>query len=260
MANSSALKKLIPRPVKTLVRSVLDRIPLTVETRPLRRDLPAGAGRFYYQQHHVNFDITPGDLVIDIGSGGDPFPYATHLVDRFLEPTEHRHGPLVKRDKPLIAADVHHLPFRDKAFDFVYCAHILEHVDDPITACAEIMRIGKRGYLETPTMAEDMLFAFTQHIHKWHVVANAQTLCFFEYSVRQSEGIRSNAWADVIDSRRYHPLQDAFYKNQDIFKVMFTWEESFAVFVFRSNGTIESLNAETLKRDEATFALAHADR
>jgi len=259
MSNSSALKKLI-KPVKSLVRSVVDKIPLTIEARPLRHDLPARTERFYYQQHHVTFDIRPDDLVIDIGSGGDPFPYATHLIDRFLEPTEHRHGPLVNRDKPLIAADVHNLPFRDKSFDFVYCAHILEHVDDPITACAEIMRIGKRGYLETPTMGEDILFAFTAHIHKWHVVAIARTLCFFEYSERQSQGIRSNAWADVIESRRHHPLQDAFYQNQDIFKVMFTWEDNFQVFVFRSNGTIESLNAETLRRDDAPFALAYADR
>jgi len=37
------------------------------------------------------------------------------------------------------------MPFPDKSFDFVYCAHVLEHVDDPIRACREIMRVGKRG-------------------------------------------------------------------------------------------------------------------
>ena len=144
MANSSALKKLIPAKVKVLVRSVLDRIPLTVEMRPLRVNDSAPTSRFDYQHRYINFDIAPNARVLDIGSGGDPFPFATHLVDRFLNPTEHRHGPLVKRDKLLLGADIHNLPFRDKSFDFVYCAHLLEHVDDPIKACAEIMRIGRR--------------------------------------------------------------------------------------------------------------------
>jgi SAM-dependent methyltransferase len=238
-----SLKKLVPQPIRKLLRPLLDRIPLTVEYRPLRSEIPRAEHRFDYQQRYIDFNIGPGERVLDIGSGGDPFPYATCLVDRFLDPTPHRHGSIAQDDKPLVSADIHRLPFRDKSFDFVYCAHILEHVDDPVKACAEIMRIGKRGYLETPTISEDLLFAWAKERHKWHVVSINQTLCFFEYSPRQLEGIGSTVWEDLIMDRRYHPLQQAYSANRDMFDVMFPWIDSFTVYVFHLGGEVESLNA-----------------
>ncbi len=238
-----SFKKLIPQPVKRLVRPLLDRIPLKVEVSQPRPEWPGERHRFNYQERYVEFDIRAGERVLDIGSGGDPFPHATFLVDRFIEPTAHRYGSIVQDGKPLVSADIHHLPFHDKTFDFVYCAHILEHVEDPITACGEIMRIGKRGYLETPTMSEDILFAWAKDRHKWHVVSIGRALCFFEYSERQLRGIGSTAWEDVIMGKRYHPLQQAYFENRDIFDVMFPWVESFTVYVFHLDGRVESLNA-----------------
>jgi SAM-dependent methyltransferase len=239
-----SLKKLIPQPIKKLVRQSLEKVPLSVDVRPARPEWPGEKHRFDYQQLHVEFDIRPGDRVLDIGSGGDPFPFATVLVDRFVEPTAHRFGSLVSDGKPLISADIHHLPFKNKSFDFVYCVHILEHTDDPLKACAEIMRIGKRGYLETPTMGEDMLFAWAKDRHKWHVVGIGNRLCFFEYSPRQLEGIRSTAWEEVITERRYHPLQKAYFENRDMFDVMFPWQNEFSVSVFHLDGQVESLNSD----------------
>lgn len=238
----AGLKSLVPLPVRVFVRSLLDNSPLKVEIRPPRPEWPGEHNRYGYQERYIDFDIKPNERVLDIGSGGDPFPFATHLVDRFAEETEHRYGPLVRKDKPLILADINRLPFKDNSFDFVYCSHLLEHVENPLKACAQIMRIGKRGYIETPTMGIDALFAWAQEIHKWHVVGCGKALCFFEYSPRQLEGIRSTAWQEIILAKRYHPLQDAFFENQDIFNVMFSWTESFKVFVFYLDGRIESLN------------------
>lgn len=237
-----SLKKLIPLPVKRVVRTLLDKVPLHIEARKPRPEWPGEKHRFAYQQRHVVFDIRPNDRVLDIGSGGDPFPYATFLVDRFIEPTTHRYGSLVREGKPLISADIHQLPFRDKSFDFVYCVHILEHTENPLRACSEIMRIGKRGYLETPTISEDMLFAWAGDRHKWHVVSIGRALCFFEYSPRQLEGIRSTAWEDVIRDKHYHPLQQAYFENRDIFDVMFPWQDNFSAYVFHLDGKVESLN------------------
>ncbi len=198
--------------------------------------------RFSYQERHVDFDIQPGDKVLDIGSGAYPFPYATVLLDRFTEVSRHRHEPLKKDNRPFIVADICSLPFPDGSFDYVYCSHILEHVDDPIKACGEIMRVGKRGYVETPAFAKDALFSWAKGMHRWHVVSVAETLCFFEYSPRQAEGIRSSAWANTIMGKWYHPLQEAFDENQDLFNVMFQWKDSFAAIVFHADGSIRTLN------------------
>lgn len=183
--------------------------------------------------------------MLDVGSGSDPFPYASVVVDRYLEPTEHRHSPFNSQGKLTVVADVQNLPFADKSFDFVYCSHVLEHVDHPATACQELMRVGKQGYVETPTLAKDGLFLSARNVHKWHVVSVANALCFFEYSDRQLDGIRSRAWKDIIKQRRYHPLQKVVADNQDFFNVMFSWVNEFQAYVFRLNGSVDVVNGRS---------------
>jgi hypothetical protein len=109
------------------------------------------------------------------------------------------------------------------------------------------MRVGKRGFIETPTAGKDMLFAWAKNLQKWHVVDIARNLCFFEYSDRQLHGIGSSVWRNHIFSKSYNRFQDAFYENQDIFNVMFTWESQFSVFVFRLDGTVSTLNADRMQ-------------
>ena len=106
------------------------------------------------------------------------------------------------------------------------------------------MRVGKRGFIETPTAGKDMLFAWARNFQKWHVVDIGRNLCFFEYSERQLDGIGSPVWRDHIFAKWCAPFQQVFYENQDIFNVMFTWDNRFSVFVFRLDGSVESLNAE----------------
>ena len=208
-----------------------------------RRKRKWSDSRISYQQQYVTFDIQPGHRVLDLGSGGDPFPYATVLTDRFVEHSPSRRERLITADKRFVVSDIHELPFRDKTFDFVYCSHVLEVIDDPLRACQEIMRIGKRGYIETPTLGKDTLFAWARGLQKWHVVGIDHHLCFFEYCERQLDGIRSSMWHDRIFSRWYDALQDVFYNNQDVFNVIFPWEGRFSVFAFRLDGSVRVLNA-----------------
>jgi hypothetical protein len=43
------------------------------------------------------------------------------------------------------------LPFADKEFDFVYSRHVLEDSWNPFALCEEMSRVGKSGYIETPS-------------------------------------------------------------------------------------------------------------
>ncbi len=124
------------------------------------------------------FSIKENELVLDVGGGHKPFSRADFIVEKNLLNAEHRDGkeiPLSKLNK-YIVADVTSLPFKDKSFDFVFCSHVLEHVKDPETACRELMRIGKRGYIETPRKWTE--FYAGHPSHRWLVDLIDGKLCF----------------------------------------------------------------------------------
>jgi SAM-dependent methyltransferase len=197
--------------------------------------------RYTYQRQFICHQFRSGERILDVGSGGDPFPEATVLADRHLEPTKHRSTRFESQNKPVVICDIHALPFADHAFDYVVSAHVLEHVDDPIQACRELQRVARAGFIETPALMKDALFGWAKGMHKWHVVAIADRLIFFEYTSRQLEGIRCNAWHELIFGSSYHPLQEAFNDNQDLFNVMLEWEGQFEVAVMKVDGTVQVL-------------------
>jgi ubiquinone/menaquinone biosynthesis C-methylase UbiE len=92
--------------------------------------------------------IEPNAKVLEIGPGNAPFSRSTHFVRR---PGDSSGQPnTIHRD---ITVDT--LPLEDKSFDFVYCRHVIEDVYNPFLLLNEMQRVGKRGYIETPSpMAE----------------------------------------------------------------------------------------------------------
>lgn len=192
--------------------------------------------RFEYQREYVDFNIASGEKVLDIGSGNNPFPFATHLVDLYHEDNRHRGGvELVRDGRPMFEADIESLPFRDKEFDFVYCSHVLEHVNDPKKACGEIMRVGKRGYIETPTRTSDIFYNFC-YLHKWYVNLAGSSLIFIEYSDRERQGTGSSFFYDQQTNPYSNTVKKVVYGNRQLFCNMFLWNESFPVYVFNKEG------------------------
>jgi SAM-dependent methyltransferase len=115
---------------------------------------------------------TIGDgLVLDVGGWADPLPRADYVIDCFPYETRglayHGIGKLpdtITYPEPKtgerfskstwIRHDIcssNPFPFPDKMFDFVICSHTLEDVRDPVRVCEEIVRVGKAGYIETPS-------------------------------------------------------------------------------------------------------------
>lgn len=112
-------------------------------------------------------------LVLEIGSGDNPNPRSNVLVDRFLSDNTERGGDLV-RDRPLVVADAHHLPFKDGAFSYTICSHILEHMDDPLQFASELQRVSKAGYIQSPSEIAERLFHWS--FHRWYVNLVGDTL------------------------------------------------------------------------------------
>jgi SAM-dependent methyltransferase len=125
------------------------------------------------------FGIRAGEKVLDIGCGGMPFEAATHLADITLTDDSARFGLSVPRSpRPVFECSVERMPFADFEFDFVYCAHVLEHVQDPAAACRELMRIAPRGYIECPRSWTE--FVFSAPDHRWLVDLEQHVLIFRE--------------------------------------------------------------------------------
>jgi len=108
--------------------------------------------------------LLPDWRVLDIGPGAMPL---TGEQVWYLD-----------RDKTMLAnlpadrvirADLNHLPLplRDQEFDFVYCSHVMEHVDDPVAFAAELCRIAPRGIVVTPHAFKDAIFNFEDCTHCW---------------------------------------------------------------------------------------------
>jgi len=95
-------------------------------------------------------------LVIGCGEGAEPAHLAeatgATIVGVDLEVDRRWARPGVH----LLRADARRLPFRDGAFDAVYCYHVLEHVPGPERAVAEARRAlasSGAGYFGTPNRA-----------------------------------------------------------------------------------------------------------
>jgi len=195
-----------------------------------------------YQSRFFNFGINPTDKVLDIGSGNIPFQLATHLADIAINDNYYgRAGVAFKYldDKSVFECNIENMPFGDKEFDFVCCSHVLEHVHNPQKACDELMRIGKRGYIETPTRAKDLWLNNAKvSNHRWSVKRVHDRLIFTEYAKDQIEGLGS----DILSSMHCAPQsirEKAFsaliYLKAHLFNTMLLWENSFRYEVRRLN-------------------------
>jgi SAM-dependent methyltransferase len=100
--------------------------------------------RYYYPiQNIVNFFVNKytGKKILEVGPGNNSFPGSTFTID------------ILKKADNNIQLDIcmQPLPFPDNFFDFTYCRHVLEDVNNPLYALKEIIRVSKAFYIETPS-------------------------------------------------------------------------------------------------------------
>jgi uncharacterized protein YbaR (Trm112 family) len=160
--------------------------------------------------------IGKNDLVLEIGGGDFPFWRSDILCDRYLFDDAERAGSLVV-DRPFICADAHTLPIKDGAVTYIYCSQVLEHLERPDVFFSELMRVGKRGYLETPNEFRERLIC--RQIHKWVVADEGGVLV-----------LRKNDLIPVFGSIFYSLMKNQefyyFYSSHySLFNIMFEWEK-----------------------------------
>lgn len=125
----------------------------------------------------LSAQIPTSAKVLEIGPGDLPFARATHFVD------------FVDRDiaaGPTCDLSCEPLPFPDKSFDFIYCRHVLEDMYNPFLLCREMERVGRAGYIETPSPIAEMCrgvdggspYYRGYHHHRYMVWKHFNDLCF----------------------------------------------------------------------------------
>ncbi len=137
-------------------------------------------------------NLSIDDVVLDIGGWAQPLNRANRVIDAM--PYETRgafgslgEGPEMFSKETWICRDLcarEPFPFGNKEIDYVFCSHTLEDLRDPIFVCSEIIRVGKRGYIEVPSWlaecglgVESRSYAGWYH-HRWIVEIRENELTF----------------------------------------------------------------------------------
>ena len=224
---------------KQAVKKIINDV-MRLDINILRKGYGPSVDRFSYQKQYIDFNIKDGEKVLDIGCGGYPFPLATHLADHYEGETTHRFEKLKRDHRPFTICPVEATPFAEKEFDFIYCSHILEHVDNPAKACEELMRIGKRGYIETPSKVSDVMFNFTKipNHHRWHTHLLGNTLIFLEWKDSERRDLGTDYFFQQYHAKWKNPFQELICNNRDLFTNMLLWKNRFDYIVINKKGEI----------------------
>jgi len=139
----------------------------------------------------AKLDGVPRPWYVDVGSGGDPIPFANILVEKFFGQTNQRRGEFQDDGKLVIQGDLSALPFANASVDFIWCSHVLEHLEDPELGLNELQRVANKGIAFVPTPWAEAVYqkyspgqALT---HRWLCWSIGDKACFFKCDTRDKK-------------------------------------------------------------------------
>ncbi len=193
----------------------------------------------------VPFALASDAAIMDIGPGSYPFYRATCFVD-------HDRGILERAEKEIPGANTLHvndlsdIPADDKSFDYVWCSHVLEHVNDPKAAVAEMSRIGKCGTIVVPSAIKEALFNFEEIEHKWLILPHPSVdmLIFIRHHRQYIDRIKDidAAQKPLCRLLRTGPghecgdsnlLRDWFWRKEKDLDIIYHWEGMAEILVLQ---------------------------
>lgn len=162
--------------------------------------------------------------VLDVGSGHNPWFRSNVLFEKYADDNTERSGPLARDGRELVLGDAERMPFADKSFDFVYCSHVAEHIEDIGAFFREIQRVGRAGYIETPNALFEQSVGTTTHL--W--------ACWVEDGVLHAE----RKWIPGAPNRVYHAMHGLLGRHPllafahmaipELRVMSFWWKDSFS--------------------------------
>jgi ubiquinone/menaquinone biosynthesis C-methylase UbiE len=168
--------------------------------------------------------------VLEVGPGGTPHPRADVLLDKKFEDenetvAQRGFAPGAKTNKKLVFYNGGVFPFGDKEFDYVICAHVLEHIpyEDLPFFISELQRVSKRGYIEFPSIFYE--FVNHQDVHKWYMNYRNDTVLFLDKKVFKSNFIHKIVRELFYGQDNY--MREIFTRYRELFFCYFEWTGNF---------------------------------
>jgi predicted SAM-dependent methyltransferase len=202
------------------------------------------------------YEIPDSWYVADIGPGSYPHPRANVYIDIDAQNLARIKTDHTKNQMTLVDELEKGLPallntpelvarFGEKLFDYVFCSHVLEHVEDPQACVNTLMRIAKRGTIVLPSAIKESLFNFEEPTHKWMILPHPQS--GIPIFIRRSGFVVNpniiDPWVQQAMCRMYRTgpnyheevqhLRKWYKKNEPLLDVIVHWEDTINIMVIQ---------------------------
>lgn len=146
-------------------------------------------------------------------SGVFPELYAVEISDTGIQQIQKRHLGSLKEVKKFNGYEI---PYPDKAFDMVYCSHVIEHVEHPRLLLRELKRVSNCQVFEIPL---DYSFRVDENVKHFlsygHI--NIYTPSLFKFLLK-SEGYE--IVEEVLTQMDAEVVRFNWYKNMNLQKTL----------------------------------------
>lgn len=198
--------------------------------------------RLIWALRKMSLPVAKDGLVLDVGSGGTPYPRSDVLLDR-LTGAEHRCGDSMMIDRHAVLGDAQKMPFKDKAFDFVVASHILEHMSHPEIFLRELQRVGKAGYIEAPNAIFERFIPYDIHC------LEVMSLDGMLHIHKKARPVEDSFMGGLNFFERDDKWKESLFKKPDMFHVRLFWDNEIKYKIHNPEVScewIEAINEESL--------------
>lgn len=180
--------------------------------------------------------------VLSVGCGNEIIPEVDVYLDLYPNNSKERKAKpgniKIPKNKKFVIGSVENMyMFKNKQFSFVFANHVLEHLDCPEKACAELQRVADAGIIRTPSAFAEIFFGWNYHY--WLTIASYNKIYFF--SKKSNEHIPFNRFFrercgknNKYDNIVIPEIKKVFNENKELFDTIFTWKNKFEYEIIRN--------------------------